>query len=103
MEKYIIESIPKIKGQRDYKSKFGNPLPIHTKTLIEEYFKRFSEPSACALSYIYDPIIGKETNILENEYTDGTYIWFESWKYYFKKYDLKLNDDFIQYVLEQAK
>lgn len=103
MENYIIGTVPKVNGERDYKSKFGYSLPIHTKTLIEDYFKKYSEPSACVPSYIFDPIMGKETNILENEYTDGTYTWFESWKYYFIKYDLKLNDDFVQYVLEQTK
>lgn len=41
---------------------------------------------------------------IENlEYESGEYYWDTSDIYHFEKYDLKLNDDFVQYVLEQTK
>ena len=40
---------------------------------------------------------------IENlDYESGDYYWNTSDIYHFEKYDLKLNDDFVQYVLEQT-
>lgn len=41
---------------------------------------------------------------IENlDYESGEYYWNTSDIYHFEKYDLKLNDGFIQYVLKQTK
>ena len=36
-----------------------------------------------------------------NSYSDGEYEWYDSEIYHFEKYNLKLNNDFIQHVLNR--
>ena len=46
---------------------------------------------------------GEWTNIENLDYENGEFYWCTSDIYHFEKYDLKLRDDFVRYVLEQSK
>ena len=50
---------------------------------------------------VIDAFTGEEVYEADNGYTDGSYTWYESEIYYFEKYDLALEEDFIAYVLER--
>ena len=50
---------------------------------------------------VIDIFTDKEVKSADNGYSDSEYIWRESEIYYFEKYNLKLNDDFIKYVLNK--
>lgn len=78
-------------------------LESDTKTKILSYLKSFDEPSAYSSAYVTDVVTNEKFDKSDNAYTDGIYTWYDSWIYHFEKYDMKLNDDFIQYVLEQTK
>ena len=81
-------------------SKMMPASPIPRKEEILAYMKRFPF-SAYTSQPVYDFFTGEETAPADNQRTDGVYIWYESWIYHFEKYNLKLNDDFVQYVLSQ--
>lgn len=102
-EKYIINPPRKVNGRRDYVSIMRSKLSEFDKKKILSYMKAFNEPCGCCPGYIYDPVQKKELDELENQFTDGKYIWYSSWLYYFEKYDLRLNPDFIQHVFEQTR
>lgn len=75
--------------------------PYESKKVILEYLKRFPE---CA--FTSEPVRDKYTNEIvygaDNARSDGEYTWYEDEIYHFEKYDLKLNDDFINHVLSQV-
>ena len=70
------------------------------KMAILKYMRSFPH-SAYTTAPVYDRITGEVVRESDDQITDGTYIWYESWIYHFEKYDLKLNDDFIEYVLDR--
>lgn len=73
---------------------------IEHKKEILDYLKSF-EPEYCSVTYIKDIFMETEiTEIDELGYFDGEYVWYSSWTYHFEKYNLKLNDDFIEHVLK---
>ena len=51
---------------------------------------------------VVDFSTGEWTNIENLDYESGDYYWNSSDIYHFEKYDLKLNSDFIKYVLEKT-
>lgn len=73
---------------------------IKNKERILRYLKsgktKFISPSA-----IVDIFTGKTVNIELCIYTDGAYAWSSETMYYFEKYNLKLNQDFIDFVLSK--
>lgn len=88
------ESVDEIKTKR---------LPtISEKESILKYFSLF-EPKAYSGSKIVDIVDNKTTDLFNNMFSDGKYTWTSLTVYLFKNYNLKLNDDFIQYVLSQTK
>lgn len=73
------------------------------KEKILEYFKKYSADAVTLTRCAIDYVAGK--NLLNSVlcYTDGTYIWTNEEVYHFKKYDIELNKDFIEYVLNRPK
>ncbi len=74
--------------------------PVSNKNEILKYMKSLS-PSIFTSAPVIDIFTDKEVKSADNGYTDGEYRWHESEIYYFEKYNLKLNDDFIEYVLNK--
>ncbi len=73
---------------------------ISNKDIILSYMKGFSE---CAFTSapVKDAFTGEVVYDANNARTDGIYQWYESEIYHFEKYNLKLNEDFIQHVLNR--
>lgn len=67
------------------------------KATVLSYLKKFE-----AASFTSAPVVDAFTNEIvadaDNGYTDGEYTWYESEVYYFDKYDLKLDKDFIEHI-----
>ena len=76
--------------------------PISNKNEILKYMKSLS-PSIFTSAPVIDIFTDKEVKSADNGYSDGEYSWRESEIYYFEKYNLKLNNDFIEYVLEKVR
>jgi hypothetical protein len=74
---------------------------IKNKDKILKFLKN-QKILATATSYFYNDITNSNTNIPLVAYTDNTYVWDTRDIYYFEHYDLKLNDDFIEYVLNKV-
>lgn len=75
-------------------------LPEKNKVL--EYLKKEKLISAYTTEKVFDLFKGKKTNIAVVAYNDETYYWDDRDVYYFENYNLKLNDDFIQHVLNRC-
>ncbi|MGN1457590.1 MAG: hypothetical protein ACI4XP_06515 [Acutalibacteraceae bacterium] len=76
--------------------------PISEKAKILEYMKSISEPYACTTQPVVDVFTNEELEFVDNGFSDGVYLWYKSEIYHFEKYNLKLNDDFIEYVLNKV-
>ena len=76
--------------------------PIEHKQEILMYLKSFPE---CAFTSqpVYDKFTKQNLDSVDNAITDGIYTWYKSEIYYFEKYNLKLNNDFIEYVLDKIR
>lgn len=74
---------------------------IKNKDTILNYLKRFPY-SAYTSQPVYDRFSGKEVFSADNAHSDGYYTWYESEIYHFERYNLKLNDDFVEYVLAKS-
>lgn len=76
--------------------------PIDRKDEIISYMKSGQKEwftTAC----VYDIVTKQEIDIPDTGYTDGEYLWYATEIYHFEKYNLKLNDDFIEHVLSKIK
>ena len=71
------------------------------KETVIEYLKSF-KPSSIAPTIAYDLISGEKLNITLYCSHDDLYYWRSDVIYYFEKYNLKLSDDFINYVLNKS-
>lgn len=83
------------------KNFIGFCLPI--KNDILNYFKKYNTINAVVTCASTDYITGEKLTESIKCFNDGTYVWTNEEIYHFQKYDLKLNDDFINYVLNQTK
>lgn len=83
---------------RSYFDKFENP----NKQKILSYLKNNLFESSCTTEKVFDYIENRSTNIPMVSYHDNRFYWDDREIYYFEKYNLKLNDDFIQYVLSRS-
>lgn len=72
--------------------------PIKEKEIILAYLKKW-DTGIRALKYLRDEITGEFTNEDFAYYCDGKYDWCTDVIYHFEKYNIKLEDDFIKYVL----
>ena len=78
----------------------GYTYDEQTKKAILKYLRSY-EPVAFSTAKVFDYIAEKETDVQAVLYTDGEYKWYESEVYHFEHYDLRLNDEFIEYVLKK--
>ncbi len=74
--------------------------PIDSKKKVLSYLKSFPE-CAYTSAPVFDAFNSKKVYDADNARTDGKYTWYESEIYHFEKYNLKLNEDFIQHVLNR--
>ena len=77
----------------------GNVIRLSDKEKILEHFKKYSSESAVLSQSACDYVTGKNLPNSILCYTDGIYVWTNEEVYHFNKYNLKLNDDFLNYVL----
>ena len=78
-----------------------NGNEIEDKKKIVEYLKSF-QPTWHTTQCVVDVI--KNINVVElvdKGYTDGVFEWFETDIYHFENYDMPLNKEFINYVLDK--
>ncbi len=100
MAKRIFTGVIKEMELSELKKKVDN-FPICSKETVLSYLKTYPE---CAFTSapVKDFFTGKIVYDANNLRTDGIYRWSESEIYHFEKYNLKLNDDFIEYVLKRS-
>ena len=72
------------------------------KEKVMDFFNKNSTSDAILTCSASDYITGERFKDSIKRYSDGNYYWTNEEVYHFKKYDLKLNDDFISYVLNQT-
>ena len=78
-----------------------NQMIINTNNRLKilEFFKEHT-PITYSGSYVKDIVTNIETNIPCRMYQEkNLFYWNDYHVYYFEHYSLKLNDDFIEYVL----
>ena len=73
---------------------------VHKHTIIS-YLKNSKRASSCTTERVYDYFEDHFVEIPIVAYHDDKYYWDDRDIYYFEKYNMKLNDDFINHVLEQ--
>lgn len=83
-------------------SDFVTDFDISYKQEILLYLKRFPVFAFTSLP-VNDIYTNQEVLSANNAHSDGEYTWYESEIYHFEKYNLKLNDDFIEYVLDKIR
>jgi hypothetical protein len=71
------------------------------KERILSYFNTYSTANAVITCMATDYITGEKLSESVKCFDDGIYLWTNEEVHLFKKYDLKLNDDFIEYVLSK--
>jgi len=80
--------------------KSGIGFENQNKTTVLEYMKN-NEAEVVQARAMMDYISGTALRGSVECFTDGKYFWTSEEIYHFEKYDLKLNDDFIKYVLDR--
>lgn len=77
-----------------------SPVPVYGKGRILEYLKGFPADCAAAMS-LRDEITGQtmDAGVSGYEDTDGGWYWDDRMIYHFEKYNMKLSEDFLNYVL----
>lgn len=73
---------------------------IEKKDDVLKYLKN-GEDDGVRCSGIFDYVSGEPTFQTIHLFTDGKYCWDSEEIYHFEKYNLRLNDDFIEYVLSR--
>lgn len=73
---------------------------IPEKHKVLEYLKSFGK-TAYTTARVVDLFTGEEQTFIDDARSDGVYTWYDSEIYHFEKYNLKLNDDFIEHVLNR--
>lgn len=68
------------------------------KDRIVDYLKSF-EPDAVSAGRVYDSISNEYTDITNVSFCDNEFYWDSAVIYNFEKYDMKLNDEFVEKVL----
>lgn len=98
-KQYIFDHSIKELRKEDLAKATGK-IPIDGKEKILAYLKRFPE---CAFTSapVKDAFTGNVVYDANNARTDGVFQWSESEIYHFEKYNLKLNNNFIEYVLNR--
>lgn len=84
-----------------FNSKITRQVIPHKAEILS--FMKNAPVVACTSMPVYDKLTGEEVCSGNNAHSDGKYTWYESDIYHFEKYNLKLNDDFIEYVLNRPE
>lgn len=71
---------------------------IEEKSRVLAYMKSFKPDCAAGMS-LKDEMTGEVLDSGVSGYEDGVFYWDTRHIYHFEKYNLKLNDDFIEHVL----
>jgi hypothetical protein len=75
--------------------------PNEHKKLVLDYMRTFKSTSASPAK-IKDVISGQEIDLPLECKTDGVYGWRTDFMYYIEKYDLKIPNDFVEYVISKT-
>ena len=75
------------------------PAPIPGKAEILAFFKSFTHPIAVAGMALYDPMTRKYLEASVEAYEHEGFYWTNEDVLLFEKYDLQLEQSFIDYVL----
>lgn len=73
---------------------------IPDKQKIIKYLKSF-EKSSYTTQPVIDVLTGEKLDFVNDMRSDGVYSWSDSEIYHFEKYNIKLDDNFIEYVLSK--
>lgn len=92
-ENYHDNSLPSI-------AELVSDTPIQNKNDVLRYLHK-GKITSCSPARIRDIFTNEVMNIPLNCMTDGVYAWRSDVIYYFEKYNLKLDDDFIYHVLKK--
>lgn len=84
-----------LETENNYTSNYNE----NEKKKLLEYLKKF-KASMFTSAPVVDVFTGSVVADADNGYSDGRYTWYKSEVYYFEKYNLKLNDNFVRYVLK---
>lgn len=76
--------------------------PIPEKEVILSYMRKFP-PCVFTSAPVTDRCTGEKVGEADNGRSDGEFMWYESWIYYFEHYNLKLNEAFIYHVLSRTQ
>lgn len=82
-----------------FKTSEREPAPM--KEILLKFLKNGKVTSIGGI--VIDFNDGKWTGIESLDYESGEFYWDSSDIYHFEKYDVKLNDDFVQYVLNRPE
>lgn len=100
-KKYITDvlveklSLPDLKENT---SKYEIPEKQH----ILNYLRKASK-YAYTSAPVRDAFTKTELSIINDMYSDGEYYWAETEIYHFDRYNLQLNPEFIEYVIQKDK
>lgn len=85
---------------KDELAEMTSDTAIPQKEKILDYMRSIHE-IGYTTAHVVDVFTKQQLKVINNERSDDVYAWAESEIYHFEKYNLKLNDDFIQHVLNQ--
>lgn len=97
-----ISNVKEFSGEEKFKS-VKNMISENEaagKKEILQYLKSF-EPDCSAGMILVDELTGKEVGSEVNGYEDGQFYWDSRHIYHFEKYNLELNKEFIEKVLNR--
>lgn len=110
--KSTLKGVNVLKNIVEFKEVFGNQFPSmqsmisqnedRNKALIVAYLKN-GKRTAESPSRPIDFVTGKPLNMSLSMQSDGEYTWRSDFVYYYEKYNLKLNPDFISHVLNMQE
>ncbi len=72
--------------------------PLVMKDKVLQYLKCGQDAGVCC-SAVHDLVEGFSTGKTIHRYTDGEYIWDDREIYHFEKYNLRLNEGFVNKVV----
>ena len=99
--KEITSYIEMTQNKNDVSLKKFIGYHLDEKETILRYFKEHNSETAIITCASTDYISGEKLSDSVTCFNDGEYCWTSEEIYHFEKYDLKLNDDFIRYVLSK--
>lgn len=90
-ELYYDDTLPSI-------AELVSDTPIQNKNDVLRYLRK-GKITSCSPALVRDIFTNEVINIPLNCMTDGVYAWRSDIIYYFEKYNLKLDDGFMNHVL----